>query len=118
MVELGEQALGFEGSLLLGAMIEMSDWILNGALADRMGSMKSLQKCLRYGVAPGAPIHLHEMGLSDRIIAGEVAGLLVSGPTSRRAAAEMVRERHESVRALLRQYPTYFQDRFEDLVGQ
>jgi POLQ-like helicase len=107
VVELCENALGFDGMLVVGAIAEIVE---NQPAGDQRAAdnLRSLQKRLKYGLSTATEIAVFELGLSDRVIAIEVAKLIGLAP-SRGTAARGIRRNSEQVRTTMQRYPVYYQ---------
>ena len=117
IVDICENALAYEGTLVLGAVSEMLNLILtdnNGALIEKIGE---LQKQLRYGLFDPKAITLCEMGFSDRVIAMELCSILDKDTKPyRQVLISSLRKKDEVVREILSKYPLYFTERLDALL--
>lgn len=114
IVEMGENALGFDGAHVLGAIAELFE-LLTAGTESQDGPMRVLgvlQKRLKYGLPAGAPIVLYEAGFADRTLAIELARV-VPDVSSRSEIREAMREAVDAVEAILVRYPQYFSEVFE-----
>jgi POLQ-like helicase len=110
IVEMGENALGFHGAHVLGAMAELFDLLSpmdDASEGEPMRLLQVLQKRLKYGLPAGACIVFYEAGFADRPLALELAGA-VPEIVSRRDVGNAMRANRAAVGAVLDGYPRYF----------
>ncbi len=114
IVEMGENALGFDGSHVLGAITELFEFLAPEDVidGDPVRCLQLLQKRLKYGLPTEASILLYEAGFADRPLALELAGA-VPEITSRSELSNMIREEQAVVKTILVRYPQYFTGVFE-----
>jgi POLQ-like helicase len=107
VVELCENALAFEGVLVLCAVCESLRLaqVSDDSIIDRIGH---LQKRLKYGLKTATAIALHELGFADRAVASDLAALLVIETNNRRTLRQQLRLRRESAERLVAEFPAYF----------
>ena len=113
---MGENALGFDGAHVLGAITELFGLLVPDSEDGPVTLLQGLQKRFKYGLPSGAPIVLYEAGFSDRSLAQDLARL-VPGVTSRSTMRDALRAERETVAATLSGYPQYFMRVFERVVG-
>ncbi|MCE7978900.1 MAG: DEAD/DEAH box helicase [Nitrospira sp. NTP1] len=117
IVDMGENALGFAGAHVLGAIAELFELLIseNGSADEPLRMIQILQKRLKYGLPAGAPILLYEVGFADRPLALELA---VAFPyiSSRSEMRDAMREGQTAVEAILARYPRYFTELFKQMV--
>lgn len=107
VVELCENAFAFEGVLVFAAIagaLRLGDPI-DETLIERV---EHLQKRLKYGAKTATAITLHELGFVDRILAREIADILVLDTSSRRRLRRVLRFRREEIEARLEVFPSYY----------
>ena len=107
VVDLCENALAYEGVLVLTAVIESldSNGLKEAPITERI---LHLQKRIKYGLKTATAIALHEMGFADRAIASDIATILVRDTSSRKRIRQLLRFRANEVEALLAQFPSYY----------
>lgn len=115
VIDICENALAYEGSLVLGAVCEMADLLLPDNHESLIAELEILQKRLKYGVASSSAIMLHEIGFADRIVASELALALGTGLATKGDTRNVIRQNAQEVRDRLRRYPTYFVERLEHI---
>ncbi len=116
VVELCENALAFEGVLVLSAICESLRLAqdVDELLIERIGH---LQKRLKYGLKSATAITLHEVGFADRAVASDLAALLEIETNSRRIIRQHLRSRRELVERLLADFPEYFGFVWSNVLG-
>ncbi len=115
VIDICENALAYEGSLVLGAVCEIANSLLPDDHESLVAELKMLQKRLKYGVASSSAIMLHEIGFADRVVASELASVLGTGLATKRDTHNVIRQNAQEVRNRLHRYPTYFVERFEHI---
>lgn len=118
IVEMGENALGFDGAHVLGAVAELFELLAHEDEneGEPLRVLQVLQKRLKYGLPAGAPILLYEAGFADRPLALELAGV-VSEISSRSEVRNAMREERVAAEVILARYPRYFAEVFERVAG-
>jgi hypothetical protein len=114
IVNICENAFGFECTLVLAAVAEVLSALNDGVLEEAIRGLAILQKKFKYGVADGESIALYELGFADRIIAGDLSRRLGAG--SEEPMRQRLREQEEDVRIALMHYPRYFTVCYNGLV--
>lgn len=117
IVDLCENAFGYEGTLVVGAIVEMLNLVQTDNREGLIERLEELQRQLRYGLASAKAITLYEMGFSDRVVAAELSSILNNDTVPYRdAIASDLRGKERKVREVLDKYPAYFSARFDALV--
>lgn len=111
-----EVVFGFEGSLLIGGIIELlaliNTW--NGANQD---SLLLLQKMLKYGLPNKVQIKLYEMGFTDRKLCFDLASIITEEQIAAGRDLKIVlRENRAQVEEILSMYPSYFSYIFNNII--
>ena len=107
LVDLCENAFGYDGTLVLGAIAELSAVSDEGPSA-LLAQPSLLQKRLKYGLPSPHSVVLFELGFSDRHIAMHLASLLPRSARTREEAVSVITENYAVFESALRQYPSYF----------
>ncbi len=115
VIDICENALAYEGSLVLGAVCGMADSLLPDNHESLITELEMLQKRLKYGVASSSAVMLHEIGFADRVVASELALVLGTSLATKRDTYNVIRQNAQEVRNRLRRYPTYFMKRLEHI---
>ena len=112
-MELCENALGFDGALVIGAVTE---FCRNSSSDETLiKNLSQLQKRVRYGLNSIAAIIFYELGFADRVISTELSGLF-SEVASRSTAIDALSIGQSTARNLMTQYPAYFTALLQDLL--
>lgn len=117
IVEMGENALGFDGAHVLGAITELfrllsPDEELRGAVPV----LQTLQKRFKYGLPSDVSILLYEAGFADRPLVSDLA-VVVPEISSRAQLQAAMRRSREAVEDVLGNYPQYFWRVYERVAG-
>lgn len=113
VVDICENALAYEGNMLLGAIIEMTTWVIPDEQDDLVVRLQLLQKRLKYGVAVKTAIVLYEMGFADRVVASELAAVVGTEASTKQLVRTAVRRNAHEVARVLDRFPAYFRGRLE-----
>ncbi len=117
IVEMGENALGFDAAHVLGAITELFKLRIsdNGNVTGSI--FETLQKRIKYGLPSGIPILLYESGFSDRTLALELASVIPE--TKLRSGVRLLIENYtDSIKAVLSGYPSYFSTILDRLIDK
>lgn len=116
MVETCENGLSFDGSLVIGAVIEFLD------LDDSQGTgalridLQQLQKRLKYGLPNKATVALYELGFADRCVAMNIADTFSLHNEASDAVRKLLKEDPEQAANCVKHFPSYFQDRMKRIL--
>ena len=108
IVEMCEGGLAYDGSLLVGAIVELINYVAPDSAGDLTGRLQVLQKTLKYGLPSAGTIAIYEVGFSDRVVAAELSTALGLVDEGRRDVLQMIRQKRDTVVAILEKYPSYF----------
>ena len=116
VVELCENALAFEGVLVIAAVIEALRLKDNedDALVKRL---EILQKRLKYGVKEPRAILLHEIGFADRVVAAELAEVVGPRATTKSRLLRIMREKQDRMAEALAGFPSYYSFVWKSVLG-
>lgn len=117
VIDLCENALAFEGVLVMAAIIESMRLEEYGE-ESVINRLLKLQKCLKYGLDDGPAILLHEIGFADRILARELAEIVGPNATTRRRLRRLMREHRDRLIGVLEDYPSYYSFVWESVLGE
>jgi POLQ-like helicase len=108
VVDICENALSYDGMLLVGAVAEIVQ-IINFEGGDGLvRNLQDLQKRLKYGLSSFSAITLCELGFADRVVSTELASLIGIDTPIRGAAVVALGVHGQEVRVALAKYPRYF----------
>jgi POLQ-like helicase len=111
VVELCEQAFGFEFALVLSATRSAFEAMFSTEAAVQFAACADLlQKRLKYGLPSQDAISYFEAGFSERVVAQKVADeIFWEVASSSSEATAFVRRYADEVRALIETFPSYFE---------
>jgi POLQ-like helicase len=118
VVDLCENALAYEGTLVLGAVIEIIGFTYSQDKTLLIRNLQQLQKKLKYGLALPSAISLYEVGFADRVISTELSSILSITPLGRADLINAIRLRGLQFREVLDRYPSYYTEKLNDLLHQ
>lgn len=115
-VELGENAFGYDASLVLAAVTEfaVASNVENLELGE---TLQRFQKLFKYGLPSFTAVLLYEVGFADRAIAQGLA-TLIGERAAREEVIEGLKEHRARVGAFLDDVPSVFYELFERLVPE
>jgi len=115
IINICEQALSFEGSMILSSLIELLELQSESEEREKLKEdLKFVQKQLKYGLDSSNKIIIYELGFSDRVIAQGIERSLCTAPNlSRFDIKNSFRNNHVIVEGILNQYPSYFHVYYE-----
>ncbi|MGB8768885.1 MAG: hypothetical protein WCC92_04680, partial [Candidatus Korobacteraceae bacterium] len=108
VVDMCENALAYDASLLLGAVTELAVYIDPQGTKELAARLQALQKMLKYGLPTSASIALYELGFADRALVTEISSSLSLSDEQRGGTLQKLREGRDAVRSILVKYPSYF----------
>src|SRR5690606_21183741 len=73
VVDVCEEALAYDGALVIGAVCEFIDTLDEGDTIELINRLQLSQKRLKYGLPTETTIALYELGFSDRVISQDLA---------------------------------------------
>lgn len=99
IVEMCENGLGYDGTLLISAVIELIQLFRPESRENIISNLEILQKRLKYGLPSNNAIVIYELGFSDRVIAMELNAVLSEDDAqlSRRKILKMIRQKKDEV---------------------
>jgi len=116
VVDVCEGTLAYDGALLIGALCEFIETLDQDGTGDLINRLQLFQKRLKYGLPTETTIALHELGFSDRVISQELAiSLNLSGAQKKDLVKALKKDRDAAI-AVIEKYPTYFQERMNELL--
>ncbi len=108
VVDMCENGLAYEGSLIVGAIIEMLQLLNSDEIEMLINNMKELQKRIKYGLSTTSAIMFYELGFVDRVISSELTKLVNIQSNDREELITQINRQKIEVRQLLINYPRYF----------
>ncbi|WP_338454641.1 DEAD/DEAH box helicase [uncultured Alteromonas sp.] len=116
VVDVGEGKLAYEGALVIGAVCELIE-TLGRDSGDLISRLHVFQKRLKYGLPTETTITLYELGFSDRVIAQDLTTSLSLDAHQKMNLVKALKKDRDGARAVMGKYPSYFQDRMNELIG-
>lgn len=115
IVDICENGFAYEGTLLLGALIELIVSTDNEGVENISSTIQLLQKQLKYGLSNQVAVTLYEMGFADRAVSMELSALFEDVQPSRSLVIQALRAQREPVFEILDQYPSYFSHVYQNI---
>ncbi|OQA89170.1 MAG: ski2-like helicase [bacterium ADurb.Bin236] len=115
-VDICENALSFDGSLVLGAIIEVLRFYKkdDGVIEN----LEMLQKRMKYGLPSHAAVSFYEIGFSDRAIAMDLCELVeMESSLSRQQIGRIIRKEKKKAKLIINKYPSYYSERLNVILG-
>ncbi|HDR3523501.1 TPA: DEAD/DEAH box helicase [Bacillus pacificus] len=118
IVEICDNALSYEGMLLIGAVAELVESLITDQNIYLVENLKKLQKRMKYGVPNSLNILFYELGFADRIISRDLSGVLrdQSPPTNKRKLKSLIQSYEKDFRKQLIKYPSYYTSVLENIL--
>lgn len=117
IVELCEQGLAYDGSLIIGAVTEVINQQDLEDSAQLVSNLELFQKQLKYGLCSTQSIAFYEMGFSDRVISKELSENISISSTKKRSLMRRLRLNSQLVRTIIEKYPAYYMNLAENLIS-
>ena len=107
IINICEQALSFEGSMILSSLIELIELQENSE--ELKNNLKFIQKQLKYGLDTSNKIIIYELGFTDRVIAQDLeVSLCDRQELLRNEIKKLFKLKNEILNNILEKYPSYF----------
>ncbi|MGL1263993.1 DEAD/DEAH box helicase [Vibrio parahaemolyticus] len=116
VVDVGEGKLAYEGALVIGAVCELIE-TLGRDSGDLISRLHVFQKRLKYGLPTETTIILYELGFSDRVIAQDLTTSLSLDAHQKKNLVKALKKDRDGARAVMEKYPSYFQERMNEIMG-
>lgn len=119
IVEFCENTLAYDGSLFIGAIIELLPNIYCGSdFTNIIENLKLIQKRFKYGLTSKLEIILYELGFNDRTIIQELSIYLNNIPESslkKHIIKKYLHDNREIFRPVFMTFPSYFAEKMENI---
>ena len=119
IVEFCENTLAYDGSLFIGAIIELLPNIYCGSdITNIIENLKLIQKRFKYGLSSKLEIILYELGFSDRTIVQELSIYLNNIPEralKKYIIKKYLHDNREMLRPVFTTFPSYFAEKMENI---
>jgi len=116
VVGVCEGTLAYDGALLVGALCEFIETLDQDGTGDLISRLQLFQKRLKYGLPTETTIILYELGFSDRVISQDLAASLNLSATQKKDVIKALKQNRDAAIAVIEKYPTYFQERMNELL--
>ncbi len=117
IVNLCDGAFSYDGTLVIGAIVELIDQQKTDDDADVIGRLQLLLKALKYGLPNQACISIHEIGFSDRVIALQLFKAIGQYAEDKDEIRVLLRANPEISRSWVAEFPSYYVDKMNEIVG-
>lgn len=119
IVEFCENTLAYDGSLFIGAIIELIQSINYGSdITNTIENLKLIQKRFKYGLCSKLHIILYELGFNDRTIVQELNVCLNNIPErliKKHIIKKYLHDNKEVLRPVFTTFPSYFAQKMENI---
>ncbi|WP_241659886.1 DEAD/DEAH box helicase [Enterobacter cloacae] len=116
IIDICEGGLAYDGALLVSALCEFVEMLDREGTDDPINRLQIFQKRLKYGLPTETTIALYELGFSDRVIAQDLAASLNLAATQKKDLVKALKKDRDGARAVMEKYPSYFQERMNELL--
>ncbi len=117
VVDVCEGTLAYDGALAIGAVCKFIETLDKDGTGDLINRLQIFQKRLKYGLPTETTVTLYELGLSDRVIVQDLAASLNLAATQKKDLVKVLKQYRDETKAVMEKYPSYFQDRMNELLG-
>lgn len=108
IVEICENAISYEGTLLLGAVAESIKHMDSEKYNILIDNINILQKMMKYGLSSESSIHLYELGFTDRIICNDINSNIKIISSTKKKVIKYLKTNSDTIIGILEKYPSYF----------
>jgi len=113
IVDLCENGLSYDGSLLINAVVEVLELIHDDIEIDELkNELTLLQKKIKYGLPNESSIIIHELGFTDRVISQEISESIKEAG-SKIEVKDFIKKNQDLLKSILENYPLYYQSILE-----
>lgn len=117
VVDICEGTLAYDGALVVSAVCEFIETLVQDGIDDLSNRLQTFQKRLKYGLPTETTIALYELGFSDRVISQDLAASLNLAATQKKDLVKALKQNRDGARAVIEKYPMYFQERMSELMA-
>ena len=116
-VEVCEGIFAYDGALLVGALCEIIEMLVQEKTGKLIGFLQLFQKRLKYGLPTETTINLYELGFSDRVIVQDLAASMkLSATQKKKELIKTLKQDQDAATEVIKKYPGYFQERMNELL--
>lgn len=117
IVEVCENSIAYDGSLILGAICEfIQDLLAVQQSKSLYNQLQTFQKQLKYGLPSELTITLYELGFSDRIVCQDLANSLKWEFANKLSVISLLKHQRQIAQSVLYQYPSYYSKKLNELM--
>jgi POLQ-like helicase len=122
IVNLCDGAFSFDGTLIIGAIIELidqqqTDGDLDGDDDDQLiERLQLLLKALKYGLPNETSIAIHEIGFSDRVVALQLYEALGQEIGDKDTIKLLLRAKPDISRSWVSEFPSFYADKMDGII--
>ncbi len=116
IIDICEGGLAYDAALLVSALCEFVEMLDREGTGDPINRLQLFQKRLKYGLPTETTIALYELGFSDRVISQDLAASLNLAATQKKDLIRALKQNRDGARAVMEKYPSYFQERMNELL--
>ncbi len=116
IIDICEGGLAYDGALLVSALCEFVEMLDREGISDPIKRLQLFQKRLKYGLPTETTIALFELGFSDRVISQDLAASFNLAATQKKDLVKALKQDRDGVKAVMEKYPSYFQERMNELM--
>ncbi|WP_166705363.1 DEAD/DEAH box helicase [Bacillus albus] len=117
VIDICEQAIAYEGTLILGAIIEIIEFIYKEKYEELKDNLRKLQKRMKYGLFSAKAVTIYELGFADRVVTIELCSIMKGNNSFKRALIKEFVHFEDEVRLVLSKYPSYFTRILENILS-
>jgi hypothetical protein len=116
VVDVCEGTLAYDGALVVGAVCEFIETLAQDGIGELINRLQLFQKRLKYGLPTETSIALYELGFSDRVISQDLATSLNLIATQKKDLVKALKQDQDGAQTVMEKYPSYFQERMNELL--
>ncbi|MBD3340448.1 MAG: DEAD/DEAH box helicase [Candidatus Lokiarchaeota archaeon] len=117
IIDICEGGIAYDGALLVSAVCEFVEILERDGTGDSINRLQLFQKRLKYGLPTETAIALYELGFSDRVISQDLIASMNLTATQKKDLVKVLKKNRDEARAVIEKYPSYFQERMNEILG-
>ncbi|MBI5649314.1 MAG: DEAD/DEAH box helicase [Chloroflexi bacterium] len=117
IVDICENALAYDGMLLIGAIAEVIEIAGTENTSGLIRDFRELQKRMKYGLPSSTAINLYEVGFADRVVSLELSFMIGTELLLKSDVISALKASKQRVLMVLEKYPRYFTHIAEEALG-
>ena len=118
-VDLCENGFGYDGSLIIGALAEITDQYEkhDGDYSELVDRLLNLQRQIKYGLPTITDIIIFEIGFTDRVIAQLIKKTLKTTSQNKNKILLSIVKKHKQLKKGLSAHPSYYNKVLENILA-